>query len=273
MTDLAEDIENEIPEPSETKPWWQSKTIIGIAAMLLAQLLKLWKIEILPEEITGLLLQALEFGGAALAVYGRVKARKDLTLTKPGGVFNPEAEVRKAQEISRKGREGRKGGLEKGSAVREALVVIGVLILGLVVLLSFAGCGHSQHGLRVYTLTTTVTNLPDGSVQTKGGTALLVSFNADAPGLKTFRAGEVQMDFERFEGKVIATTTDKAGAVTVTERPIVSGLFTSEVTRAQGEADKSRIKEVSAGVTGAALSLVAAPVAGSSAGAVAGAVK
>jgi hypothetical protein len=259
MTDLAEDIENEIPEPSETKPWWQSKTIIGIAAMLLAQLLKLWKIEILPEEITGLLLQALEFGGAALAVYGRVKARKDLTLTKPGGVFNPEAEVRKAGSVEHGGR----GGLNKGfiDADLAALMAAGALVV-----LALVGCGHSQHGLRVYTPTTTVTNLPDGSVQSKGGTALLASFNADAPGLKTFRAGEVQLDFERFEGKVIATTTDKAGKVTVTEKPIVSGLFTSEVTRAQGEADKSRTDAAGAAGTGVGATFITAPLVGAGLG-------
>jgi hypothetical protein len=39
----------------------------------------------------------MEAVGAGLAVYGRVKARKNIRRTKPGGLFNPNAEVRKAK--------------------------------------------------------------------------------------------------------------------------------------------------------------------------------
>jgi hypothetical protein len=36
--------------------------------------------------------------GAFLAVYGRMNARKKIKMTKPGGAFNPKAEVRKAKK-------------------------------------------------------------------------------------------------------------------------------------------------------------------------------
>jgi hypothetical protein len=83
------------------KPWWQSKTIIGIAVMLLSQILKLAKVDIVPQELTDIVSLVLDTAGAALAIYGRMTARKALKLTVPGGRFNPHAEVRKAQPVRR----------------------------------------------------------------------------------------------------------------------------------------------------------------------------
>jgi uncharacterized membrane protein len=81
----------------ETKAWWQSRTIIGIVVMLLAQVLKWFQVDIVNEELTDIVTILLEFVGAGLAVYGRVKARKTIRRTRPGGMFNPNAEVRKAK--------------------------------------------------------------------------------------------------------------------------------------------------------------------------------
>lgn len=86
----------------ETKAWWQSRTIIGIVVMVLAQVLKWFKVDIVNEELTDIVTIAMEFIGAALAVYGRVKARKSIRRTKPGGTFNPNAEVRKAKPARKK---------------------------------------------------------------------------------------------------------------------------------------------------------------------------
>ena len=81
----------------ETKPWWQSRTIIGVIVLLLAQVLKLLKVDIVNEELTLIVTLALDTIGATLAIYGRVRARKAIRRTTPGGAFNKHAEVRKAK--------------------------------------------------------------------------------------------------------------------------------------------------------------------------------
>jgi len=85
------------PLPADAKPWWQSRTLIGLAAMLLGQVLRRYRVDILPEELSDMLTLALETVGASLAIYGRVYARQALRLTRPGGPFNKRAEVRRAQ--------------------------------------------------------------------------------------------------------------------------------------------------------------------------------
>ncbi len=82
---------------TDEKAWWQSRTIIGIVVMLLAQILKWLKIDIVNEELTDIVTVAMEAIGASLAIYGRVKARKSIRRTIPGGKFNPNAEVRRAK--------------------------------------------------------------------------------------------------------------------------------------------------------------------------------
>ena len=84
------------------KPWWQSRTIIGIVVMLLAQALKWFNVDIVNADLTDIVTIAMETAGAALAVYGRVKARKTLRRTRPGGLFNPNAEVRRAKPVRNK---------------------------------------------------------------------------------------------------------------------------------------------------------------------------
>ncbi len=79
------------------KPWWQSKTLIGIAVMLLSQLLRHFKVDLIDQELTDILTLVLDTVGAGLAIYGRVNARKALKLTMPGGPFNPSAEVRRGK--------------------------------------------------------------------------------------------------------------------------------------------------------------------------------
>jgi uncharacterized membrane protein len=82
---------------TEEKAWWQSRTIIGIVVMLLAQVFKWLKVDLVNEELTDIVTLAMEAIGAGLAIYGRVKARKTIRRTTPGGKFNPNAEVRKAK--------------------------------------------------------------------------------------------------------------------------------------------------------------------------------
>jgi hypothetical protein len=134
------------------------------------------------------------------------------------------------------------------------------LLLAIILAAGLVGCGHNQHGIRVYTPVTSAG--ADGS--SKGGTALLISINGDIPGLSEVPTpmGPIRID-TTVQGQGSRVVLNKKGEVVGTETyPVLAGLNTSEVTRAQGEADKSRIKEAAAGVTGAALSLGAAAAAG-----------
>lgn len=79
------------------KPWWQSRTIIGVAVMLLSQILRAAKVDIIDAELTDILTLCLDTVGAGLAIYGRIDARHKLKLTRPGGPFNPRAEVRRGK--------------------------------------------------------------------------------------------------------------------------------------------------------------------------------
>jgi len=87
---------------NEEKIWWKSRTIIGIVVMLLAQVLKRMHVDIVNEELTDIVTISMEAIGAGLAVYGRVKARKTLRRTIPGGSFNQNAQVRKASPMRNK---------------------------------------------------------------------------------------------------------------------------------------------------------------------------
>ena len=82
----------------ETKPWWQSRTILGIVIMVAAQVLKYLKVDLANEELTQIVYLLAETLGASLAIYGRVKARKAIKRTTPGGKYNPHAEVRRAKK-------------------------------------------------------------------------------------------------------------------------------------------------------------------------------
>jgi hypothetical protein len=82
----------------ETKAWWQSRTILGIVIMVVAQVLKYLKVDLATEELTQIVYLAAETFGASLAIYGRVRARKAIKRTTPGGKFNPHAEVRRAKK-------------------------------------------------------------------------------------------------------------------------------------------------------------------------------
>jgi uncharacterized membrane protein len=84
------------------KPWYQSRTIVGIVVMILAQVLRWFKVDILNEELTDIVTLVMEATGAGLAIYGRVNARKTLRMTQPGGKYNPNAEVRRAKPARKK---------------------------------------------------------------------------------------------------------------------------------------------------------------------------
>lgn len=103
--------------PSQAKPWWQSRTLIGIAVMLLSQILRRWHVDIVDAELSDILTTAMDAVGAFLAIYGRVNARKAIKLTTPGGPFNPRAEVRRGTRANR------------GSASLDAMLLAGMCFL------------------------------------------------------------------------------------------------------------------------------------------------
>jgi hypothetical protein len=82
----------------EEKYWFQSRTIIGVFVMILSQVLRYFNVDIVSHEITEILVISMDAVGAFLAVYGRMNARKKIKMTRPGGAFNPKAEVRKAKK-------------------------------------------------------------------------------------------------------------------------------------------------------------------------------
>lgn len=65
--------------------------------MILSQALRYFNVDIVSHEITEIVTISMDAFGALLAVYGRMTARKKIKMTKPGGAFNPNAEVRKAK--------------------------------------------------------------------------------------------------------------------------------------------------------------------------------
>lgn len=81
------------------KPWWQSKTILSIVALLGAFLFERAHLAVSSDDITNVLVLAAALLAAIFGIVGRVKAVKALTMTRPGGEFNPRAEVRKAKPV------------------------------------------------------------------------------------------------------------------------------------------------------------------------------
>lgn len=81
------------------KPFWQSKTVIGAVITLLAVFLGRYHVKIDTDALTSLIQQSIEVFGLALVIYGRFKATQPITFTgtKPGGPFNPNAEIRKSK--------------------------------------------------------------------------------------------------------------------------------------------------------------------------------
>lgn len=56
------------------KRWWQSRTIWGAVAVLIAELARAFGLEVSEEEVGGLLMQIVTVAGALVAIYGRVQA-------------------------------------------------------------------------------------------------------------------------------------------------------------------------------------------------------
>ena len=116
-------------EPDGAKPIWQSRTIIGAFVTILALVAGFKNFKIDVANLTDILVQVAGLVGAALAIYGRIRATqpvKFLGSTQPGGAFNPKAEVRKAQEIGDRKSE---IGNQQGRADVEALMLVAAIFV------------------------------------------------------------------------------------------------------------------------------------------------
>ena len=80
------DVIDRTPVPNLTpvaaKPWWASRAVLGLLATALALVAGQMGFEVDDAQLTGVLLQAVELGGLALATWGTVrrKAPVDPTL-------------------------------------------------------------------------------------------------------------------------------------------------------------------------------------------------
>ena len=83
----------------DSKPFWQSRTIIGAVVTIVALVAGMRHVKIDVANMTDLIMQGIAIVGSVYAIIGRFKATKPITFTgtAPGGPFNPNAEVRKAQ--------------------------------------------------------------------------------------------------------------------------------------------------------------------------------
>lgn len=101
----------------------------------------------------------------------------------------------------------------------------------LLVPIILTGCGHSQHGIRGYAVVT--------DVEGKQRSVLLGSINADVPGAKRVAIGETVIDIDTTV-QYTKKTYNASGQVT-SEASLPGGVYVTDVTLAQGQADKSRI--------------------------------
>lgn len=67
--------------PPVSKPWWTSRTVIGLLASVLAMIAGRFGFEVNDGQITDLLLKAVELGGLAVAAWGTVRRSAPIDAT------------------------------------------------------------------------------------------------------------------------------------------------------------------------------------------------
>ena len=63
---------------NESKPWWQSRTVIGALVVIVSSAAGLYGIQIDVGALTEIILQILALSGGVVAIYGRVKAERPI---------------------------------------------------------------------------------------------------------------------------------------------------------------------------------------------------
>ena len=59
--------------PEAAKPWWSSRTLLGLVASAMALIVSRWGWQVDGEHLTQLLTEAVQFGGLVLAFWGTVR--------------------------------------------------------------------------------------------------------------------------------------------------------------------------------------------------------
>lgn len=127
-----------------SKPAWASKGVIGSVVVILVSAISLAgmfipslrDLQINTDGLVEVISAAITLIFGALALWGRIKANSPVHFrsrkTQPGGEFNPDAEVRRAEPANQPPRANRphKGGFGKGGYVRLPALVAGVIWIG-----------------------------------------------------------------------------------------------------------------------------------------------
>ena len=114
----------------DAKPFWQSRTIIGSVVTIIALVAGFKNVKIDVANLTDILVDAAGIVGAIFAIWGRFKATKPITFlgaTVPGGQFNPNAEVKKAEPVKAGGTPTLPG--NSGRADVDTLLVLWIIFL------------------------------------------------------------------------------------------------------------------------------------------------
>lgn len=76
----AKDTKVQATLEQTSKPWWKSRTLIGVAALILSQILGRLHIAVVPDDVTEFAAALLTTFGGVLAVFGRLNAQHALRL-------------------------------------------------------------------------------------------------------------------------------------------------------------------------------------------------
>ena len=79
--------------PPVSKPWWQSRAVLGLLASVLAMIAGRFGWSIDDGQITDLLLKAVELGGLALAAWGTITRRAPIDPTLVARVGNRDVRL------------------------------------------------------------------------------------------------------------------------------------------------------------------------------------
>lgn len=79
--------------PTPAKPWWTSRAILGLSATIIAMIAGQFGFEVENEQITQVLLQAVELGGLIVATWGTIRRKGQIDPTLVARVGSKEVRL------------------------------------------------------------------------------------------------------------------------------------------------------------------------------------
>lgn len=79
--------------PTPAKPWWTSRAILGLSATIIAMIAGQFGFEVKNEQITQVLLQAVELGGLIVATWGTIRRKGQIDPTLVARVGSKEVRL------------------------------------------------------------------------------------------------------------------------------------------------------------------------------------